>query len=132
MRSINIKFPLEDDKVKNNLFKMNCVTKSALTSNLLLLLLTEKGERYYMPNYGTNLKRFIFEPNDSVTIGDVEEEVRNTVKEFIPELTITSIDIYTTTDEDGNLMSEHEIRLLVNFSYDEGVFNETGVVEITF
>lgn len=132
MRSINIKFPLEDDKVKNGLFKMNNTTKSALTSNLLLLLLTEKGERYYMPNYGTNLKKFIFEPNDNITIGDVEEEVRNTVREFIPQLTITSIDVYTTKDEDGNQMSEHEIRLLVKFSYDEGVFNEIGVVEITF
>jgi len=132
MRSINIKFPIEDDKVKNGLFKMNSVTKSVLTSNLLLLLLTEKGERYYMPNYGTNLKKFIFEPNDNITIGDIEEELRNTVKEFIPQLTITSIDIYTSKDEDNNPISENEIRLLISFSYDEGVFNETGVVEITF
>ena len=132
MRSINIKFPIEDDKVKNGLFKMNSVTKSVLTSNLLLLLLTEKGERYYMPNYGTNLKKFIFEPNDNITIGDIEEELRNTVKEFIPQLTITSIDIYTSKDEDNNPISENEIRLLIGFSYDEGVFNETGVVEITF
>jgi len=132
MRSINIKFPLEDDRVKNGLFKMNSVTKAALTSNLMLLLLTDKGERYYMPNYGTNLKKFIFEPNDSVTISDVEEEVRNTVKEYIPELTIKAIDVYRVEDEDGNPMSDHEIRLLVNFTYDEGVFSETGVVEIIF
>lgn len=130
MRSINITFPLVDDPEKNRLFRMNNVTKDALVSNLKLLLLTNKGERYYMPNYGTNLRKFLFEPKDNITVGDIEEDLRNTVKEFIPELTITSFNIYTTEDEEGQQLGENEIGVVVNFSYDEGIFNESGSIEM--
>lgn len=77
MITYNIKFPLNDNLSTNTYFLMTQVTKEALSSDLLLLLLTQKGERYYEPNYGTNLLKFIFEPNDNLTAGDVEQEIKN-------------------------------------------------------
>lgn len=129
MKSINIKFPLEDDRIKNGLFEMNNLTKEALTSNLLLLLLTEKGERYYQPEYGTNLKRFIFEPNDGLNQSDIEGDIRDTVKLFIPELTITNIEILSKIDDET--VKENQINVIVDFNYSEDVFSENGRLEIT-
>lgn len=131
MKSINIKFPLEDDKVKNGLFEMNNVTKDALTSNLLLLLLTEKGERYYQPEYGVNIRRYIFEPNDGKTQSDIQEEIRDSVKRFIPELTISGIRIITSQDEEGATLNDNQANVIVDFKYSEDVFSETGRLELT-
>ena len=64
MISYNIKFPLNDDVSTNTYFLMSKVTKDAFSSDLLLLLLTQKGERYYEPDYGTDLLKFIFEYKD--------------------------------------------------------------------
>lgn len=41
--SINIRFPIEDDLNKNRFFSMSSISKDAISSNLLLLLLTEEG-----------------------------------------------------------------------------------------
>lgn len=131
MKSINIKFPLEDDKVKNGLFEMNNVTKDALTSDLLLLLLTEKGQRYYQPEYGVNIRKYVFEPNDGLTQSDIEQEIRDTVKQFIPELSISKVQIFTGKNDSGDPIDDNQVNVLVDFTYTEDVFSETGRLEIT-
>lgn len=132
MKSINIKFPLSDDKIKNGLFELNNVTKDALVSNLMLLLMTERGERYYLPEYGVNLRRYIFEPNDGVTQSDIEEEIKNNVKRFIPQLTISQVQIFTNQDEEANDtdINDNQVLVLVDFTYSEDVFSETGRLEL--
>ena len=131
MNTINIKFPLEDDNVTNRLFKMNSVTKEALTSNLVLLLLTEKGERYYEPEYGVNIRKYIFEPKDGVTQSDIEEEIRETVKLFIPQLLISKVSFFSETDDVGDDIGDNQINILVEFKYSEDVFSETGSITLT-
>lgn len=132
MKSINIKFPLSDDKIKNGLFELNNVTKDALVSNLMLLLMTERGERYYLPEYGVNLRRYIFEPNDGLTQSDIEEEIKNNVKRFIPQLTISQVQIFTNQDEEANDsdINDNQVLVLVDFKYSEDVFSETGRLEL--
>ena len=131
MKTINIKFPLEDDNVTNRLFKMNSVTKDALTSNLILLLLTEKGERYYQPDYGVNIRKYLFEPKDGMTQSDIEEEIRQTVKLFIPQLTISKVKFFSDVDDDGDDVGDNQINILVEFKYSEDVFSETGSITLT-
>ncbi len=132
MRFINIRFPLRDDTQKNKAFEMNIVTKEALTSNLLLLLLTKKGERYYEPNYGTNLLQFIFEPKDNLTINEIEAELKDTVKTFIPEVSITKIQFYEDFDDSGQALKENELRVVIDFTYSEDTFVEKGRLELNF
>ncbi len=36
----------------------------SIKSNLMFLLVTDKGSRFYNRGYGTNLKKFLFEQND--------------------------------------------------------------------
>jgi len=133
MKSINIKFPLTDDTEKNQYFQMNEVTKDALTSNLLFLLLTQKGERYYNPNFGTNLIQYVFEPKDTLTISEIEREIKITVKEFIPELTINKVSFYSEgLDDIGESVGDNEIRVVINFVYSEDTFSEAGRLTINF
>jgi phage baseplate assembly protein W len=132
MVSYNIKFPIEDDVVKNKFFETTSTTKKALGSNLLLLLLTEKGQRYYMPDYGTNLLKFIFEPNDSNTADDIREELKRDVKLYIPQLTIDRILFNRNVDGDGNPIGENELSVKINFTYREDTFSETGEIELNF
>ena len=39
---------------------MNKTDKDAIRADLLHLLLTNKGERLYLPEFGSDLKKFIF------------------------------------------------------------------------
>lgn len=131
MVSINIRFPLEDDNEKRRLFVLNDVTRDALTSNLTLLLLTSKGERYYNPNYGTNLLKYVFEPKDNLTISDIEEELRLTVKEYIPQLNIDSVIFFENEDDLGNPVGDNEINVRIDFTFNEDVFSQQGTLTLT-
>jgi len=133
MQAINIKFPLEDDVEKNVLFKQNYVSKDALVSNLLLLLLTDEGERFYMSDYGINLRKYIFEPKDGVTEAEVTEEIKNRVRQFIPQLTINRVQFFHADEDiDGNPLMENEVNVHIDFTYGNDVFSDQGSVEITF
>lgn len=130
MKSYNIRFPLRDDTEKNAYFLMNQITKDAFSSDLLLLLLTEKGERYYEPDYGTNLLKYLFDPNDNITATDVEQEIKRTVSLYIPSLKIDSI-IFNQLN-DGSEQSKHQLNVHIEFTYSENAFSESGELDLNF
>jgi phage baseplate assembly protein W len=132
MNSYNITFPFKDDNETRNYIQMNQVTKDSYSSDLLLLLLTQKGERYYESDYGTNLLKYIFEPNDNLTASDVEEEIRNTVSLYIPEVKINSVTFNWNTDEDGNPISDNQLNVNIKFVYTEGTLTEQGNIDLNF
>jgi phage baseplate assembly protein W len=132
MVSYNIKFPLNDDVTTNTYFALTKTTKDALTSDLLLLLLTQKGERYYEPDYGTDLLRFIFEPNDNLVQSDVEQEIKRTVSAYIPALKIDRITFNKDVDEQGLPMKETQLNVSIKFTYTEDTFSESGELELNF
>lgn len=131
-KSINIKFPIEDDKEKNNLFMLNYVTQNALVSDLQLLLYTKKGQRYYMPDYGTNLEKFIFEPKDETTEDEILADLRQAVRDYMPEISIDTVSFFTNESSGYEDLSDNELRVLISFTYKDDVFADSGTVELTF
>lgn len=134
MRNINIKFPLSDDSQTNTYFKVNKVSKDAFTSNLLLLFLTEKGERWYQPDFGTNLLRYVFEPNDNITSNEVVKDLRTSVSKYIPNLNIDNVD-FNYLNPQGDIVEPgggDTLNIKVRFTYSESGFSENGVLDINF
>lgn len=124
-RTLGIQFPLQDDLDKNRLFQMDSTGRASVKSQLTFLLLTNKGERWYNPDFGTNLRRFIFEPNDNVTWGDVQAEIELAVARFIPNLSIVSMN-YAKGD------TEYSMVLSIAYVYAEGAYKESDLLSVTF
>ena len=132
MNSYNITYPFKDNNETRSFIQMNQVTKDSYSSNLLLLLLTQKGERYYESDYGTNLIKYIFEPNDNLTANQIEEEIRNTVSLYIPQVKITSVTFNWDTDDNGEPIPETQINVNIQFIYTEGSLTEQGNIDLNF
>jgi phage baseplate assembly protein W len=132
MQSYNIKYPLQDNVETNTYFKMTQVTKDAFSSDLLLLLLTQKGERYYEPDYGTDLLKYIFEPNDNLTATDVEQDIKKTVSLYIPALKITNVTFNQNTDDQGQPIDANQLNVNIKFTYNEDAFTEAGEIDLNF
>jgi phage baseplate assembly protein W len=96
-----INFPFRDSYT-GTYFDLSNTADEEIRSNLIHLLLTRKGTRYYLPDFGTRLLEFIFEPMDSLTFSDIESEIRESVEEYIPGITITSINIKAASDGEEN------------------------------
>ena len=84
-------------------FKSTYTTKDQIKSNLVNLLLTDTGERIMNPNFGTNLKRFLFEGITDNNLETLKDNILNSILSYISEITVTNITLVPNTD--NNLVS---------------------------
>lgn len=99
MATYGIDFPFRQS-MKGSFLNMTEIPEREIRANLIHLILTRRGTRYYLPDFGTRLYEYIFEPNDAVTFQLIEDEIRSTVKKYIPNLDIKTIRI-TPADMDS-------------------------------
>ena len=121
---INIDFPFRDSE-NGFYFKLNSTDKDAIRSDLLHLLLTNKGERLYLPDFGSDLRKFIFEPNDTLTHDQIRDNLNETIKRYIPNLIVNDI---TFRNDDIQELIIVELKYTVT----EGTFSSSDTIEITF
>ena len=121
---INIEFPFKESS-KGFFLELNQTDSKAVRSDLMHLILTRKGERLYNPDFGTDLLRFIFEPNDSLTYSAIKFDIQSVVKKYIPNLEVNDITI--EMDE----TNEYRALIRIDYTITEDVFKETDYIVIT-
>jgi phage baseplate assembly protein W len=92
--AIGVSLPFNGPGVFNSTF----TTKNQIKSNLVNLLLTSTGERIMNPNFGTFLKRFLFEGITDSNLESLKDNLLNSISIYIPDITVTSIVITPNTD----------------------------------
>jgi phage baseplate assembly protein W len=122
-QSVNINYPFKDSK-KGFFLDLNVDPNQAIKADLLHLILTQRGQRLYMPDFGTNLLKFIFEPNDELTYAGILEEIRSVTKKFLPKLTFTELKI-EPSDE-----SDYAAVVTMQYVITDGVFDTTDIIVI--
>ncbi len=113
-----ITFPFEDSS-QGFFLGLNKSTESEVRSNLIHLILTLKGSRYFLPDFGTNLLKYIYEPLDGATKTNIDKEIRNAVKKFMPGLIINEVSVKSAEDirEEEKTQSEPNDTSLVDNSF---------------
>ena len=79
----DIKYPFTNDCIEKYELDLNKSRKEMITSQILHLIFTPKGQRLRLPDYGTDLIRYIFEPNDKSTWENVKNEIFSAVTHWI-------------------------------------------------
>ena len=121
---INIDFPFRDSK-KGFYFALNNTDTDAIRSDLMHLLLTNKGERLYLPDFGSDLRKYIFEPNDQITHDKIKDSLNESIKKYIPNLIVNEISF-------DNDEIEELIIVKLRYTVTEGTFSSSDTIEITF
>jgi uncharacterized protein len=79
-----------------------------LKSNLLILLLTNPGERCMLPDYGTPLNTLLFDPNDATVAIRARQMIIDSITQWEPRIVVDAITVSNKADrtalsEDDNL-----------------------------
>lgn len=121
----DFKYPFTNDCMEKYEFDLNNNQRERVASDLLHLIFTPKGQRLRLPDYGTNLIQYIFEPNDESIWPEVKQEIQDTVRKWIYGVDLN--DIQVMASEDGT-----EIYVRVDYSVTEGnlTYNNSIAVEI--
>ena len=146
-QTYGLTFPFRDS-FDGKYLNLTSYSDQEIRSELIHLLLTRKGTRYYLPDFGTRLYEFIFEPLDGPTFSDIDAEIRESVSEYLPGLTITNITITPASagDEDkgsyindndervfrvpGIATEEHTAKVKIDYKITDDVFRSSDFVII--
>jgi phage baseplate assembly protein W len=63
-------------------------------SNTRNLLMTMRGERFMLPNYGCNLKKFLMEQIDETTFNDIKKEVTESISKYLEFIQLKKIQVF--------------------------------------
>lgn len=95
-KAVGIKLPFSS----TNVFTSTYQTKEAIKTNLINFFLTGKGERVLNPTFGSDIKRFIFEPINTDTSIVMKNLITKELEVYFPR--VEPIDINVTPVEDRN------------------------------
>ena len=95
-KSVGVTLPLR--KGNNGYFEVSYTTKDQIKSNIKSLLLTQKGERLMQPTFGSDLRRYLFEPISSNLDSFIEDSITEAINTWMPYVTVESI-IYDTSND---------------------------------
>lgn len=115
-----IKFPFTSNNEDGFFIDLNETMDEKVASEIAHLILTPKGTRIMNPNFGTNLIKYLFNPNDNESWSSVEDEIINSVNKYIPN---TRIDKVTVLKQDNE---EHNIFIDVRFLVKKGETEENN------
>ena len=68
--------------------------------------------------------RFIFEPNDNISLAQVKEEIKTVVKKYLPKLQINDVTVDQSTE------SEYAAVIRIDYTITDEVFSTTDFVII--
>ena len=112
-----IKYPFSEESELLTFFDLDETKLDGIRSKILHIIFTPKGQRLRHPEFGTDLIKYIFEPNDSITWDAIKEEIRKQISRYLPEVIFNNINILQNPEE-----NDHAIFVEVDYSIqDKGV-----------
>lgn len=93
-KAVGIEIPFSSKSV----FKSNFQTKDSIKTSLINYFLTNKGERYLNPSFGSTLREKLFENINSDLEGEIQSLVKNALEIYFPRVKANKILIESDTD----------------------------------
>lgn len=121
--NISIDFPFKESP-KGYYLNMTTTDAEDVRASLMHLLLTNKGERFMMPEFGTDLIKYIFQPKDSKTITDLKLEISDAINKFIPNLQLNDIII------EDSVLSEYMVTIRIDYTATDGLYSQPDTLTI--
>lgn len=110
-----IKYPFTVTNDENYFTDVNYTLKDKVKSILMHVIFTPKGQKIRDPEFGTDLIKFIFEPNDNESWESVKNEIMDVVKKYINGVTVNDISMLETNDD------SHQLYVRVDYSVSNGI-----------
>ncbi len=146
-----LNFPFRDSK-RGDYLELTQFEAQEVKADLIHLLLTRKGTRYYLPDFGTRLYEFLFEPFDGLTFDAIESDIREAVSNYMPNLLLNNITISPADPQEeidiatgqnsvgssespiyrfpGKGTSEYTAKIKIDYSTDKNTFAQSDFVII--
>lgn len=73
--------------------------EASVREGIEIVLKTERGERLRLPTFGAGLRRFLFEPNTTMTRNQLRERITKALLAWEPRIRIESVEVEPHPDD---------------------------------
>jgi len=98
---VGIEFPLGYSPM--GFFNSTKTIKQQAKSNIRNLLLTQKGERVFQPEFGTNLQSLLFEQITNQTIDKINDTILEALKTWLPYIIVNDLFVVQPDDNSNQI-----------------------------
>ena len=120
----DIKFPFTSDNMDGFFIDLNENLSDKVLSEILHVILTPKETRLRMPDFGTDLVKYIFELKDKDAWDGIRQEIIANVTRYVPDAVLNDIKVLQKEDD------EHLILLEIDYSVKTGISQENKKVVV--
>ena len=113
-----IKLPFRVDNDDNFFLNLNESMEDKVASEIVHVILTPKRSRIRMPEFGTDLIKFVFEMNDADSWEAIKREIKEAVKTYVPNAAIDDIEVVSYDGRE--VESENGIYVDIHYSVLKG------------
>ena len=123
---MGIRYPFRADDFQHFFVDANSTPMEKARSEIMHIVFTPKGQRIRNPEFGTDLIKFIFDPNEDVTWEAVKNEVSESVGRWAKNIILNNIQVVKNEED------ESEIYVRLDYSVSEGnkTTNDSIVVQV--
>jgi len=97
-------------------FASTKITLDAVRNNLINLLKTNRGERYFQPLLGLNLREFLFQPITVDTEDQIRADIASTISTWLPFVEIRELNVSV---DGSSEFDRNKIKIDITFSLNE-------------
>ena len=98
---VGIEFPLGYSPT--GFFNPTKTIRQQAKSNIRNLLLTQKGERVFQPEFGTNLRGLLFEQITNQTIDKINDTIIEAIKNWLPYVIVNDLFVVQPDDNPNQI-----------------------------
>ena len=114
--AIGVSIPFNAPQV----FTQTYTTQDQVKSNIINYILTDKGERVFNPNFGSNIRRSLFENMSPTLLKNLQLTLQDELNLYFPNVNFTNINVSPNYDE-------NTINIIINYSIYNGPINEINI-----
>ena len=82
-------------------------------------LLTNKGERFFRPQFGADLRNLLFENITGITTDDLKSTIQDQISQFFPNVEVKEIQF--NNEPDNNTVNFNLTYQIVNFGIEDSI-----------
>jgi gene 25-like lysozyme len=97
---LGIKYPFTNNEFQNFFLDVNETEQERIRSQIMHVIFTPKGQRIREPEFGTDLIKFIFEPNEEVTWDGLKNEIIDAVQTYVDNVILNDIKVAKSEEND--------------------------------
>jgi len=93
-KAVGVSLPFSSKAVFNSTY----TTKDALKSNIVNYFLTEKGERFFNPDFGAGLRAILFDQMTEEKGEEIKHRIASGIAEWFPNVVVNKVRVGNSPD----------------------------------